>query len=195
MKLSDSGHGDYEQPEPGSYAGVCFKLIDLGTQTSEYQSKPNVKRKMVIAWELDEKMKDGKPFIVQSFYTQSLHENATLRAHLEAWRGKPFTAEELQGFESKNLLGKACLLSLVKNDKGNVRVGGVAKLPKGMTAHVCTHDNVYFTMDPNEYDPKIYESLSDGFKKMIALSPEFRMITGAETIPAVTNDASEDVPF
>ena len=43
-----------------------------------------------------EKMDSGEPFLVWKRYTLSLGDKATLRAHLEAWRGRKFTADELE---------------------------------------------------------------------------------------------------
>lgn len=194
MKLKDTGSGDFEQPEPGSYAAVCYKIIDVGTQTSEYQGKPNTKRQIIIGWEIEEKMSDGRPFSVSQFYTASLNEKAKLRAHLEAWRGKQFTAEELEGFDSQNLLGKPCLLSLIKNDKNKIKIQSVSKLPKSMTPPVLANMVVYFSLD--EFDQKVFDSLSEGIRKIIVQSPEYQTIKGgapAATPGAATSD--EEVPF
>jgi hypothetical protein len=174
MLLKDNGSGDFEQPEAGSYGATCYKLIDLGTQTSEYQGKPIVRRQVLLGWELDEKMTDGRPFTVSQFYTASLNEKAKLRAHLEGWRGKSFTPEELEGFDSKNLLGKTCLISLAKNDKGRVKVSSVAKVPKGMEVPAQINETIYLSLD--SFDKAVFEGLSDGIKKIIMQSPEYHSL-------------------
>lgn len=192
MQLRDTGSGDFEQPEPGSYAAVCYKSIDIGTQTSEYNGETKKQHKIVIAWELDEKMADGRPFTIAQFYTASLHEKAKLRAHLEAWRGRQFTSEELEGFDSKNLLGKACMLSLIKNEKGKIRLQSVSKLPKGMQPPVQINPSVYFNLQ--EFNQGIFESLTNGIKKLILQSPEYHAIQGgAAPVPGVVAD--DEVPF
>src|SRR3990167_2256397 len=182
MRVKDTGNGDFEQPEPGSYAAICYKLIDIGTQQSEYQGKTIFKRQIVIGWELDEKISDGKPFIQANFYTASLNEKAKLRAHLEAWRGRQFSPEELQGFDLKNLLGKPCLLSLIKNEKGKIRVQGVSKLPKGMNAPEQTNQNVYFSLD--DFDRAVFDGLSEGYKKLVMQSPEYGNLANGQTAVA-----------
>jgi hypothetical protein len=183
MKLTDNG-GDLEQPEAGSYAATCFKIIDLGTQAGEYQGKPIHRRQMVVGWEIDEKMTDGRPFIMTRFYTSSLNEKANLRKDLDAWRGVPFTEVELGGFDPKCMMGKSCLLSLTRNEKGKVRVSSVSKLPKGMNAPALAEPTVYFSLD--EYDQKVFDGLSEWFKKTIVQSPEYQ---------AIQSKKADDVPF
>lgn len=198
----DNGGGDFENPEPGSYAGTCYKIVDLGTQTSEYQGKPNSRRQVILTWELDELMSDGRPFIVSKFYTASLSEKANLRHDLASWRGRDFTPEELMGFSPRKILGASCLVTLTKNDKGKVRVTGVAKLPKGMNAPTATNPQVFFHLD--EFDQATFDGLSDGVKKIIVQSPEYQEIAGkraaATGAPAGNggshfDDFADDIPF
>jgi hypothetical protein len=194
MKLKDTGHGDFEQPEAGSYAAICYKFIDIGTQTGEYNGLATIRHQIILGWELDEKMADGKPFVVSQFYTASLHEKSKLRAHLEAWRGQQFTPEELQGFEAKRLLGQPCMISLVKNEKGKIKVQSVSKLPKGMNVPVKVNTSVYFSLD--EFDHGIFEALSDGIKKLVIQSPEYQALSFAPTPAEMPSNMQElPVPF
>lgn len=67
----------------------------------------------------------------------SLHAKAGLRKFLESWRGRPFTAEELAGFDLKAVVGLTCLVGIVheaKGDKVYANLSSVMKLPKGMPA-------------------------------------------------------------
>ena len=111
MKWADSG-GDFEQVDPGSYAAVCYKIVDIGTREGEYQGVKNSRRQVIIGWELDELMttgeRAGKPFVVSKFYTQSLGEKANLRHDLAGWRGRDFTPDELAGFDAKNKVRSRC---------------------------------------------------------------------------------------
>ena len=59
----DAGGGDFAPAPAGNHIGRCIKVIDLGTQHSEYQGKPTVRNQVFIQWELcEEKMDDGKPY-------------------------------------------------------------------------------------------------------------------------------------
>ena len=82
--------------------------------------------------------------VVSIELTRSVGERATLRKLLEQWRGQAFTAKELASFNLKNLLGKACLLTLVHKTSQAGRnycaIQGMAKLPKGMKAPAKTEN-------------------------------------------------------
>jgi hypothetical protein len=75
--------------------------------------------------------------MVTNRYTLSLNEKATLRKHLEAWRGKLFTPAELEGFDLENLLGANCQLQVIHNlsDQGRTfaNIQAIVPLGKGMT--------------------------------------------------------------
>lgn len=205
MILTDSGNGNFEQAPIGTHRAVCTKLIDIGTQRGEYQGQVSMKRQLILGWELvDELMTTGeyagKPFTVSKFYTASLNEKATLRHDLANWRGLDFSEEELRGFDAKNILGAGCLLSLVMNDKQRVKVNGVMALPKAnrdsMPKPVAAL--LYFSLEPDQFDQSVFDSLSDGYKKMITVSPEYQQLKANPAIAQSGDDFEEfpsDIPF
>lgn len=189
MKVSDNGGGGgFQHPEPGTYSAICTGVIDLGTQTSVFEKKESKRRKVMLRWELSELMEDGRPFTVSMRYTASLNEKATLRKHLEAWRGRPFTTEELAAFDLAKVLAQPCLITLVKNGE-YTNVSSVAKLMKGQApleiAGSLTH------LDLDSFSREVYDSLSDGLKATIAKSPEFQAIEGK----AESHGSDADIPF
>lgn len=202
MKISDSGGKEFEQPPTGTAVARAYRILDLGTQEGEWKGKPIFRRQVHFTWELPtELMSDGdyagKPFMVSKFYTASLHEKATLRKDLENWRGREFTPEELAGFDPKNVLGKACLLSLTKNEKGKVRVTGVSGLPKGMDVPKQVNESLYFTMD--DFSRSDYEALPEYFRELIAKSPEYQKIVGSvsdlQSDTPADLDKDDSIPF
>src|SRR4051812_47896517 len=113
--------GSFSLVPAGTYPAVCYRIIDLGTQESKYMGETKRMHKVLIQWELhdpDTTMDDGRPMIMQQRYTWSMHEKATLRKHLEAWRGKAYADSELgdSGFNIKKLLGVGCYMGVVHND-------------------------------------------------------------------------------
>ncbi len=196
-----SSNDEFEHVEPGSYAAVCYRIIDLGTQRNEYQGVVSNKRQMLVSWEINERMKDGKPFSVGAFYTQSLHEKATLRKHLEAWRGKPFNEQELQGFDPKVLLGKACMISVVQTKTGKTKVQSVSKLPKGLEPPALENEMLFFSLD--NFDQEVFDKISNGLKALIQKSPEYQSLNGPAPVddpiiggtntPGLVDE--EDIPF
>lgn len=205
MQFKDSGNGDFEQPPIGTHVARCVKMIDIGTQKGEYQGKATYKRQVIIGWELPNELMTtgefaGKPFGVSKFYTASLSEKANLRADLKNWRGRDFTDEELAGFDAKNILGKPCMLSLTESDKGRIRVTGVMALPKGTEVPEQVNPILYFSLEHGEFSKEVFDSLSEGYKKMIMVSPEYQERTspsmgGGQQQTNEFDDMDSDIPF
>lgn len=126
------------KPAPaGAHAAVCCDVVDLGDVRVEYKDKVKTQHKIKIVWQIEELRDDGSSHTLRKQYNLSLHEKATLRKDLEAWRGRAFTPEELQGFDIELLLGKPCLINAIHREaNGNTycNVTGLMRLPKGMQA-------------------------------------------------------------
>lgn len=192
-KQNQSQDKKFQNPPPGTYGAVCYQVIDLGTQAIQWEGDTKLQRKVRIAWELDEKMTDGRPFITSKKYTVSFNEKARLYNDLISWRGRPFTQEELKGFDPANLIGAPCMITLVQ--KGEyVNVASIAKLPKGMTPLTPVNPTVCFLLD--KFDQKVYDALSNSLKDQISSSPEYIAIVGNQSAPNVGSDGLEsDIPF
>lgn len=202
MKWSDTGGGDFEQPPVGTHIARCVKVIDIGTQKGEWKGNAIFRRQCIIGWELplaliSEGDWAGKPFAVSRFYTASLSEKANLRKDLENWRGKSFTAEELNGFDSKNILGKPCLLSLTENDKKKVRVTGIMAVPKGTQVPDQVNPPVFFSLEKADFNQETFDALSEGYKKLIMVSPEYQDLKNPanHNLKGKFDDLEDDIPF
>lgn len=204
MLLKQNGGGDFAPAPIGSHVARCIGLIDLGTQSSEYQGKPIIRRQIVVRWELPNELMTegewkGKPFMVSKFYTASLSEKATLRADLVNWRGRDFSQEELMGFDSKNILDKPCMVSVVHNDKGKAKVAGVMALPKGTTCPPRVNDLVFFSLERDEFKAETLEKLGDFYKGMIQQAPEYhKLFQRADPVQqrgSQFDDLADDIPF
>jgi len=134
--MAKADNDNFEKAPTGTIQAVCTFVHDIGLQAGEYQGKPNLAHKVIVSWELAEKMTQGefagKPFMVSKYYTLSLSEKANLRKDLENWRGKGFSQDELNGFDVESIKGSNCLLSITETENGKRKVSGVAALPKGM---------------------------------------------------------------
>jgi hypothetical protein len=132
-------------PEAGTKLAVCCAVWDLGLQKTTFNGEDKIQHKIIIAWEIEEKINQpdseykGKPYMLNKKYTLSLGEKANLRKDLDSWRGKPFTAEEIEnGFDVEKLYGINCLIGIKhepdKRDPSKVYANVTAILPpvKGM---------------------------------------------------------------
>ncbi len=107
--------GDFKPAPEGVHNAICVDIVDLGMVQTPWGEKPKIR----IVWELPEaKMEDGRPFIVSNRYSPSLDDRSTLRKHLQTWRGKKFTDEELRGFNLETILGVSCQLMVTHNVNG-----------------------------------------------------------------------------
>lgn len=185
MIVKDSGGGQFEPAPAGTHVARCIRLLDLGTQKSEFGAK----RQVLVTWELPQELissgeLEGQPFTVSAYYTMSLNEKANLRHALEAWRGRAFTVEELKGFDLKAILGAPCLLSIVHNDNGRAKVSAVMALAKGTKAPKQINESVYLSLDPHEFDRATFDGLNDYWKEKIQLSPEWAALKQAKAAGA-----------
>lgn len=120
IKAPASGGGDFEIAPEGVFLARCYKMVDVGTQTSVGQFGTKENRTIYIYWELlqtadgeEVKMENGdQPFSIFSSYTLSMHPKAKLRKHLDSWRGKKFTEDQAKDFDVTQLLDKFCLLQI-----------------------------------------------------------------------------------
>ena len=205
----ETGGGDFQQAPVGTHVARCIRLIDLGTQTNEYEGKETKRNQVLVMWELCYEMMESdegaKPFIVSRFYTNSLNEKATLRHDLAQWRGRDFTDEECKKFDLQSILGAPCMLSVITNEKGKSKVGGVMKMPKGQEAPAPKNEPYAFWLD--EFNRASFEALSEGIKKIIMKSPEYQTITAPLPPPTASqaavakmqgkkfSDMDDDIPF
>ncbi len=191
-----SGSTDFEPAPAGTHIARCFRIIDIGTHHGEYDGKPNVRNQVIVGFELPNEMEEfngeRQPFIVFKFYTNSLGEKANLRKDLEAWRGRPFSTEELIRFDLATILGKPCMVTVVHKDK-KARIAGVSGLPKGIECPPAFNKSSAFWID--EWNQAAFDALPEGFKKFVRASDEYKKDHGDAVAPAVTDDIEDDIPF
>lgn len=177
MATDTGGGGDFSPMPVGNHVAVCNMVVDLGQQrTVSQQFGEKVKHQVWIRWETpDEQMewtdRDGNKQVgnrvIGKTYTVSLHENANLRSDLESWRGRPFTREELDGFDISKLLGVPCMVNVThteKNGKTYANVAAVTPLPKSLKENppqssigLVLHDD----------DNNVYDDLPEWLQKKI----------------------------
>jgi hypothetical protein len=207
---SSSGGTDFQLAPAGNHLARCYRIVDMGSHQNSYG---NVLRKILISWELhgeDENglglsTADGKPLMISGNYTLSLSEKATLRALLEAWRNKPFSLDELNGFDITALLDKWCMVTIVhetskQNQKTYANVKAVAPVPQAIKKNGLPdgiNKIVSVSLEPDAFDRSLFDALSDGLKKKIMESPEYKKIGGGSVAKPAVDLASldDDVPF
>lgn len=212
-----------EQVPSGGHVARCYSIIDIGTLQTPFQEldqhqqpvfdhngAPVYKKahKVRIGFELPHETrvfseeKGEQPMVISNEYTLSLHEKAKLREHLESWRGKQFTEDELKGFDVSKLLGLPAYLNVIHNDKGYANVAGIMPVPQGMNVPEQVNQSVLLDFEEN-WNKDTFESLpeflrdkisqSEEYKSKYGPSPEDRAAQAEEH--AQQNITSEDIPF
>ncbi len=157
----------------GMYHAICYAVIDLGTQPPMPNSLyKKTDRKVMFCFEFpEERSTDGQyPRAATKEFTLSLHEKAGLRKFLVAWRGKQFTADELKGFDLKNVLGVNAMINIVHNDRGYETIASCTPLMKGMPKRQPENDVTLYDIE----DAVIPATVPEWVRKKIAVSEEMR---------------------
>ena len=118
--------GDFEPAPEGLCKAVCVDVVDLGRQETPW----GMREKLRIVWELEPQLEDGRRYTVYKLYTATLHEKGNLHKDLRSWRGKPFTAEELAGFDLEKIVGACCQVMVQHNEREGVIYANVIAVMK-----------------------------------------------------------------
>lgn len=209
--IVESG-GNFERCPTGAHLARCYRIVDLGTQKSEYMGEVKHLHKIMLGWEVhgvDDNgkpltTKDGRPFAMFKNYTLSWSEKANLRLDLQSWRGKAFDQEEMRKFDLKTVLGAWCMLNVIERPgtNGNIyaNVNGVTPVPaiikqSGLPKAV-NPDELFNLQEP---DMAIFANFSDNLKAKITSSPQWKEAHGevkkAITEHYVSADGVDDIPF
>ena len=181
MKLPEQT-SDFQIAPAGNHRAVCYSVVDLGTQEKQYEGETSFKHEIEIGFELsDEKMDDGRPFVISKRFTFSSSKKSNLIKMLESWRGVPFKPEDLgvNGFDIKKLIGVPCLLACVHTTtaagKNYCVISAATPLPKGMEKPVLQNPQIYYTIADH---PASWDMLPEYKQQVVMKSPEWQAKTG-----------------
>ena len=145
---SDSGGSEYEQTPQGEHSAICYKIVDAGTQLTDFKGEISKKHKLYIFWELPEcLLEDGRPMSEFKEYTLSLGERSNLRRDLQMWRNRPFSEKELAGFDLTAILGVSCKISVGLTSGGRSKVTGVFSADGGAKKVPTINEQVVFDLE------------------------------------------------
>ena len=115
------------------------------------------------------------PRLVSKEFTLSLNEKSKLRQALQSWRGKAFTAEDLQGFDLKKVLGVGCQLQIIHKEGSNgttyANVETILALPRGRSVPAPREITWFDFDDPASYG--VFEKLPRYVQEKIAEAENF----------------------
>jgi len=210
--------GSFTPVPPGMHLARCYRIIDLGTQQSEYMGVTKHLPKLMMQWEVHSEDDNGNPLLttkgepmtISKNYTVSLSENATLRKDLIAWRGRDFTPEELKGFELGNVLGHWAMISVSRstgnNGKEYTNINTINPVPPNIKKQGLPEAyNITQMFVLDNPDMTIWETFSDGLKAKIEKAPEWSSRMSYAPVPVKDSrpapekktyeDLDDDLPF
>ena len=211
-KSTVGGSSTFTPVPPGMHLARCYRIVDLGTQKTEYMGNVKNLHKVMFQFEVHSEDAQGEPLLtskgdpmtVSKNYTVSLAEKSNLRKDLQSWRGKDFSSDELKGFELKNVLGQWAMLSVVEAHRdGNTytNIANINPVPASMKKNGLPEGkNELKLFSIEDADLELFESFSDNLKNKIRLSPEWENLHGApdtssSAAGANFDDMESDLPF
>lgn len=206
MIVSDQSTGGGKLCPEGTHIARCFQVVDMGEQPSKLYGS---KHQLMLRWELPEELEvfkegeDPKPFAISKRYTASLNEKSNLCGDLQNWRGKPFTEEELKGFDIAKLIGQPCMLTIMHKESGGktyANVTAVAKPPRSLTCPPQINESLNFECKDG-YSAS-FKKLPDWLQKLIEVTPQFKAAITTEEYgeephgnSSLGTPEDEDIPF
>lgn len=218
IKASAKGGKDFDPVPAGVHLAICTWVIDLGwqPQTGKF---PAPKHQVYLKFEIPDHQvtwtKDGQehtgPGTIGRKFGLSLSEKSHLRPFLVGWRGKEFTAEELEGFDIGSVIGKVCQLNVIhekgeKDGKTYARIAGAFALVKEQKAALAANparakpSSEMLVYSPEAHDSGIYDQLPEWIQKMLEDRVDDPAMTaserGIDQMPGkATEDFDDDIPF
>lgn len=212
LTVKASGGASTFKPVPsGMHLARCYRIVDMGTQITTWKGQTKQQPKVMLQFEVHSEDADGNPIVtdkgepmsISKNFTASLGENAILRQELENWRSRAFTADELKGFQLKNVLGVWAMLSVVK-EQGNdgneyTNISSInpvssqikkAGLPEG--------HNELKIFDLENPDMALFETFGNKIKEKIQSTPEWNkkiLPTPKQALSSGFDDIDSDIPF
>lgn len=200
LTVKETGGGGAPAIEAGTYPARCVGVVDLGEQHNDFNGKDQEKLILIFELPTERITVDGedKPRWLSRQYTASLHEKSTLRQHLDAWRGKAFTPEELAGFDLRNVINAPCMLTITNTEKnGNTyaNIKAVSKPMKGMVVAELENAPILFDMDAEDAE-RVFQTLPNWMKDMVEKSPTWaQRKADVGLTEQADGDDEETIPF
>lgn len=164
-------------PDEGLHVARPIRIIELGTQESEWGDK----FKVSISYELTESSAVFNPdngeqnFVVHRKYNRSLHKRSDLGKDVRAIMGKRFPDKGT--FEMDQILDEPCQVEIAHSEDGQyaniVKVTAAVKNGKPIKVAKSENECISLYLDEN-FDEDVFDSLHDTVRAAIEKSPEYQ---------------------
>lgn len=202
ITVSETGGSSYKGLDGGIYYGRCDMIADLGLQETKFGEKHKVYIRFVFPDQVVEK-DDGTRYqmSIGSTFTASLSKRANLRKALEAWRGKPFTEEELKGFDLTKLLNAPATVVVeeyVHEGETKSKIGNILRCKQEVGK--IDHEPMSYSVDSTEAELEnapqwIREKIGEQKAAEANLEKQHEAAGKADDEAAWEDEKDDDIPF
>jgi len=166
----------------GTHPARLIQIIDIGTQIPKNPANAP-QRKLRITFELVKQLRDFggtmKPLIISRDYTFTTSEKGHLRDMILSFCGVDISKDK--SFDITLTLGKAALVSVVHSDDGKYdNISSVIGVPTGMEVDKPFNPTICLSLDPTEFNEKVFDSLPDFLKQKITPTQEYKLVVKEE---------------
>lgn len=188
----------------GSHVARLYQIVHIGTVSFTWQGKESTADKMRLTFELcDEKkvFKEGeepRPFSISREFSYSMSPRSKLRPFIEGMLGTALHDDEAYSFDPEKLLGEACLLNVVHEEKNGTVYANIANaspVPKSMEAAVPALFNEKKLVDVETSDRADIDALPDFLRDKMYSSIEFANRFGGNGQSDGSGVTRDDTPF
>lgn len=199
---SAKGGKEFAKVSAGTHMAVCTLVADVGLQPGSPKF-PDPKVRIFLRFEIPSERityeKDGVehegPAVIYHNWNASMNPKATMRKHIESWRGSKFTAADAEQFDVRKLLGQTCLVQVVHTEDGQyANVANIMAPPKGTPKVKAEGTLVYYGPD----DDTQYDALPAFLRKKVdeqlgeaVAQPSNRMSVSTSTTGSRQNGGSD----
>jgi hypothetical protein len=203
---------------PGTHLARLYRIVDLGTQQSEWMGKTKETKKVMFQWEVHSEDDQGNPLVtskgepmtISKNYSLYMSEKASLRIDLQGLRGKPFVNDEEArsiGWNPQDLLGSWAKIlvetSIGKEGKEFTNITKIIKLRPSEISTVPEGFNECQLFDLDKPNMALFDTFSTYLKAKIESTKEWQSRNNtkqdakqyASAKGGYTPEVDDDIPF
>jgi len=180
----------------GIHEAACVFLAHIGTQPKTWEGRDYTVPQVIVGFECQQIEGHPRTSLWSSF---SLKKKSQLRKQLESWRGKPFTEEELAGWDLEQIVGKPCQIQVIHRENAagykNARIENVLPAVKGQSKATTTKPIVWSVADALA-DSSRWQDVPEWIQDAAKRSIEYTQTAAApEASRSKPDEPEDDIPF
>lgn len=169
---------------PGTKMGICVGVVDIGEQPITFNGKTNYKEQLLVVVEFpSEKIEiDGemKPRQLSRAMSRTTSDRGTFKQMISAWFAKNFTEDELIEFDTDEMLGRPCMVTVKLSENGQyANIDNIVQYPDGIP--VPTTTTVPYTFDMDKWSDEAFAKLPEWIQEKIKKSTQYQKNHAPET--------------